>query len=69
MSMNPPTTAPDASASSPASDAASTSLTLVPPQPVAAITPDEAAGLVWLVFGILWPRIERTIGERAVRTR
>jgi len=28
-----------------------------------------AASLVWLVFGLLWPRIERTIGERAVRTR
>ena len=39
MSTNPPTSAPDNSASS-------TSLTLVPPQPVAAITEAEAAGLV-----------------------
>ena len=28
-----------------------------------------AAGLVWLVFGLLWPRIWRTEEERAVRTR
>ena len=46
MSMNPPTTAPDASSSIAASDASSTALTLVPPQPVAAISPDEAASLV-----------------------
>jgi uncharacterized protein YaaN involved in tellurite resistance len=39
VSTNPPTSAPDNSASS-------TSLTLVPPQPVAAITEAEAAGLV-----------------------
>ena len=28
-----------------------------------------AAGLVWLVFGLLWPRIVRTDEERAVDTR
>jgi len=28
-----------------------------------------AAGLVWLVFGLLWPRIVRTEEERAVNTR
>jgi hypothetical protein len=28
-----------------------------------------AAGLVWLVFGLLWPRITRTQEERAVNTR
>ena len=39
MSMNPPTSAPDTSASS-------TALTLVPPQPVATITDAEAASLV-----------------------
>ena len=39
MSTNPPTTSPDASASS-------TSLTLVPPQPVATITNAEAESLV-----------------------
>lgn len=39
MSMNPPTTSPDTSASN-------TSLTLVPPQPVAAITDAEAETLV-----------------------
>jgi len=39
VSMNPPTTAPDNSASS-------TALTLVPPQPVATITDAEAASLV-----------------------
>ena len=41
MSTNPPTSTPDNSASS-------TSLTLVPPQPVAAITDAEAAGMVQL---------------------
>ena len=39
MSTNAPTSAPDTSASS-------TALTLVPPQPVAAITADEAASMV-----------------------
>ena len=28
-----------------------------------------AAGLVWLVFGLLWPRIDRSEEGRAVRTR
>jgi hypothetical protein len=28
-----------------------------------------AAGLVWLVFGLLWPRLGRTAEHHAVRTR
>ncbi len=54
MSMNPPTTSPDAAASN-------TSLTLVPPQPVAAITEAEAATLV-LVDPTTAKRIDTMVG-------